>query len=271
MSEKPKKNPLLRLLFGFFKWLTPIRSEGKGSGRVLIYTCVLKEFYLYLFWLPAYIMLGLNSYELISDTATVWLAMGFAALSGLVIVHDLRWKPFFMWLAIIVCLLVLSHGGQLSFWPLSNISNFISAIRVALPLETLALAAHTAFSIWAIFYLWSVTFRKAELGSNRRTLLKPFGGRTPVSIVGMTPNNDPRDVMELLFGASYDLNLENRAGRIMHSDEGVIGLWFYRRMIHDIISRVDNATELANASVDDDDDEGPDASGDDGPISNNRH
>ncbi len=253
MSEKDKKNPLFRLLAGFVKWLMPIRSEGEGSTRVLVYTRFLKEFYLYLFWLPAYVMLGLNRYEFISDTATVWLAMGFAALSGLVIVHDLRWKPFFMWVAIIVSILVLSAEGHLSFWPLSNITEFVSAIRVALPLETLALAAHTSFSIWAVFYLWSITFRKAELGSNRRTLLKPFGGRTPVSIVGMTPNNDPRDVMELLFGASYDLNLENRAGRIMHSDEGVVGLWFYRKLIHDIISRVDNATELLNASVDDDD------------------
>lgn len=56
----------------FLHWILPVYSYRTGGQNVLVYTAFPKAFYFYLVWLPGFVILGLNAYEVLSDTQVIW-------------------------------------------------------------------------------------------------------------------------------------------------------------------------------------------------------
>lgn len=239
-SEQSGRAPLGR----FWRWLLPVHTAEVGGQDVLVYTSFPKAFYFYLVWLPGFVILGLSQIGVLSDTAVVWWMFGFTLLAYLVIAEDTGPMGFALLALSVISATVLYKAGWLDWLGAHKLAQALEKLTFALDPKTLLVLNTGTAVVWLLVYLYSVTWRKRELSSLRRSKLRPPLGRRPLPIVGRVVDNKVRDVFELIFGfGAYDVEISYPGGRTIEVDKNCVGLATKLRTFNDIISHIPTREE----------------------------
>jgi hypothetical protein len=234
----------MSLLMGIYHWLSPVYAGEENGQTVVIYTTFPKAFYLYLVWLPGLALWALKSWGMLQGPAGVWLMMAAVALAYMVIAEDLTVNGFVVLITWLAAMLALYFTGWLNWTGLPLLLEKLKNIKMALDPEALKVFSIGLFVVWLLVYLYSVTWRKRELSSLRRSKLRPPLGRKPLPITGLVVDLSPRDMLELIFGfGSQDVLIETQDGRVLDRDTNCIGLAFvsgpFNRLISELTVRED--------------------------------
>ena len=235
------KRAARRALFGLATWLIPIRravDEDDGTLK-LVYTSFPKSFYLYLIWLPGYISLALHGAELVEGTRLVWILFGSAALFYLVVAENFRLTEFFLFVALVTLAVLLYNFGIIDFAWLRNGIDKLRSVSLNFDPDTIRVISGFTFAYWCAVYIFSVTWRKRELSSNRRALLRPPRGKKILPVLGRIVDNQLHDVLELVFGfGAYDVVISETSGRELDRDRNCVGLFLYINFFGDLVGRI---------------------------------
>jgi hypothetical protein len=233
-----------RSLPGILRWLLPVYSDRIGGQNVLVYTSFPKAFYFYLVWLPGFVILGLNQMNLVPDTQLMWWMFGFFTLTYMVIAEDTSPMGFAILILSIATCLILFFNGYLDWLGAQKLVDALKRISLTLDPATLLVLNTSLLLVWIAVYLFSVTWKKRELASLRRSKLRPPLGRRPLPIVGRVVDNKVRDVFELILGfGAYDVEISYPGGRTIEVDKNCVGLALRLRKFTDIISRIPTREE----------------------------
>lgn len=243
-STKPERGFFARLLRGLVHWLLPIHTEYEGGQKVLVYTSFPKAFYFYLLWLPGFVVLALNHWGLLADTAVFWWMFGFAFLAYIVIAEDTGPMGFTILVLASVTSYFLYVNGWLDWAGAPQLARTINEQKFTQDPAMLRVLNTTVLIVWFAVYLFAVTWKKRELTSLRRSKLRPPLGRRPIPIVGRIVDNKVRDVFELVLGfGSYDVEISHPGGKTIEVDKNCVGLAFRLGTFVDIISSIPTREE----------------------------
>lgn len=238
-AHKDEPGLVGKMFRGIAHWLLPCHRCIEGGQTVVIYTTFPKAFYLYVLWLPGSILLVLHRFNIISDSAGVWTMMVAGALAYLVIAEDITVKGAILLITWALAIIALYFTHWLDWSGLPILVRKIKDLKVAIDQESLKVFTVALFVVWAMVYLFSVTWRKRELSSLRRSKLRPPLGRKPLPITGLVVDLHPRDVLEMIFGfGSHDVILETRDGKIIDRDTNCVGLGFVAPDLNRLISEL---------------------------------
>ncbi len=255
-ADPPPGGPRVtdRLLRGLLHWILPVYATETGGQRVLVYTSFPKAFYFYLVWLPGFVLLALNSLGVLPDTQVIWWMFGFGFVAYLVIAEDTSPLGFVILLLSFITFLVLFHGGYLAWAGVDGLVQALRRVSFAMDPKTLLALNTGLLFVWIVVYVFSVTWKKRELSSLRRSKLRPPLGRRPLPIIGRVVDNKVRDVFELILGfGAYDVEIAQAGGKVIEVDRNCVGLGTKLRLFSDIISHIPTREEAeAHAIMDED-------------------
>jgi len=180
----------------------------------------------------------------VPDTQLVWWMFGFCTLAYLVIAEDTSPMGFAILVLAIVSGLVLFFNGYLDWLGAQHLASALRSISMKLDPSTLTVLNTSLLIVWLIVYLFSVTWKKRELASLRRSKMRPPLGRRPMPIVGRVVDNRVRDVFELILGfGAYDVEISYPGGKTIDVDRNCVGLAVKLKLFTDIISRIPTREE----------------------------
>ena len=244
MAERNASETVWRIT----RWLFPVYTDEIGGQRVLVYTSFPKAFYFYLIWLPGFVILTLNRFGALSDTAVVWWMFAFCVLAYLVIAEDTGPMGFLVMTTTIVSSVILFKNGYFDWLGAHHLVGALEKLTFALDPKTLLVLNTGLLLVWMVVYLFSVVWKKRELASLRRAKLRPPLGRRPLPIIGRVVDNKVRDVFELILGfGAYDVEISSAKGETIDVDKNCVGLGFKLRTFTDIISRIPTREEEESA------------------------
>lgn len=244
-AAAPKPSALGKILGGIFggvlRWLVPIRKtvDPDDGTYKLIYTSFPKSFYFYLIWLPGFVVLALHDWELASPASLVWTLLISCVIAYLVIAEDFRLTEFLLWITTIALGVTLYRFGVLDFAWLQSAIERLQQLQLAFDPPTIRVLTWGAFLYWCATYLFSVTWRKRELSSNRRAKLRPPRGKKIIPVVGRIVDNTLVDTLELILGfGAYDVVISETSGRELDRDKNCVGLGFFINFFSDLVGRI---------------------------------
>ncbi|MGE3166711.1 MAG: hypothetical protein AB7O52_17550 [Planctomycetota bacterium] len=232
---------LRRVASALLYWLVPIRKatdRDDGTAR-LVYTSFPKSFYFYIVWLPGFVSLILHSLGLASDTALVWTLIISAFLAYLAIAEDLELLEFALWVTAITLAVTLYRFGVIDFGWLRYGIDKLRGVALTFDRATIEVVTWGLFFYWCGVYLFSVTWRKRELSSNRRAKISPPRGKKIIPVVGRIVDNQLMDMLEFLLGfGAYDVVIMETSGRELDRDRNCVGLGLFINFFSDLVGRI---------------------------------
>lgn len=230
-----------RVLKALLYWLIPIRKatdEDDGTQR-LIYTSFPKSFYFYIVWLPGFASLGMHSLGVASDTALVWTLIVSAFVAYLAIAEDLELLEFVLWVTLAALAVTLYRFGVIDFGWLKYGIDKLRNVALTFDRATIEVITWGLFLYWCCVYLFSVTWRKRELSSNRRAKISPPRGKKIIPVVGRIVDNQLTDMLEFILGlGAYDVVIMETSGRELDRDRNCVGLGLFINFFSDLVGRI---------------------------------